>query len=77
MKVEKVTMPAFLASALINGDVSGLEYHDLPWVEAAYAYCSPGHIVSCEGEPFFSRWCDLPGWSLGADMLEYEVLYEE
>lgn len=28
-------------------------------------------------EPSFSRYCDLPGWTLGADMLDYVVLYPE
>lgn len=77
MRAETVTLPAFLASALINGDLSGLEDRDLPWVEAAIAYCAPGRIVSCDGEPFFVRYCDLPGFNLACDCLEYTVLYAE
>ena len=77
MRAETVTLPAFLASALINGDQSGPNDEDLHWVDAAIAYCAPGRIVSCEGEPFFASWCELPGFRLGADMLEYTVLYAE
>ncbi len=77
MRTETVVMPAFLASALINGDVSGLSDGDERWVEAAHEYCAPGRIVSCDGEPFFARSCELPGFRLGADMLEYTVLYDD
>jgi hypothetical protein len=77
MKAEKVTLPAFLASALINGDTSGLESEDLQWIDKAIDYCAPGSIVSCDGEAFFSWHCELPGFTLGADMLEYTVLYPE
>lgn len=77
MKSETVILPAFLASALINGDLTGLSDGDEKWVEAAIQYCAPGRIVSCEGESFFSWSCELPGFTLGADMLEYIVLYPE
>lgn len=77
MRTETVSLPAFLASALINGDTSGLEEGDFKWLEAAVAYCAPGRIVSCEGEAYFTRWCDLPGFNLGADCLDYTVLYAE
>lgn len=70
-------MPAFLASALINGDLSGLNEDDLLWVQVAHIYCEPGRIVDCGDETFFSRSCDLPGFRLGADMMEYTVLYPE
>lgn len=42
-----------------------------------FHYCRPGRIVSCDGESFFSWSCDLPGFKLGADMLEYTVLYDD
>lgn len=75
MRAATATLPAFLASALINGDTSGLEDRDLPWVDAAHAYAAPGRIVSAEGEAFFSWSCELPGFKLGADMLEFVILY--
>lgn len=126
MKTLTVKMPAFLASALVNGDTSGLECScgveprcmrdddrdpnaqhtgdcDFRWLQAALDYCAPGHVVStaneeCDcgaaeqgedvchsddcahnesAEPSFGRWCDLPGWHLGADMLDYVVLYPD
>lgn len=77
MKVEKVTFPAFLASALINGDTSGLSDDDNKWLDKALKFLGDGSVVSCEDETHFSRWCDLPGWRLGADMLVYSVLYPE
>lgn len=54
------------------------------WLNKAIEYCAPGRIVDVaddEGgqnvEPYFSRYCDLPGWHLGADMLDYVVLYND
>jgi len=114
MKVLTVKMPAFLASALINGDTSGLKCScgakdtcakcggrhagdcDFRWLAEALYYCAPGHVAgtacSCGeeespseegehapgcGEPYFSWTCELPGWHLGADMLDYTVIYPE
>lgn len=77
MKTDKVILPAFLASALINGDASGLEDEDLPWVDVAIEYCAPGHIVGCSEESFFTWSTDLPGFDLGCDALEYDILYSE
>jgi hypothetical protein len=75
--VEKVTLPAFLASALVNGDVSGLSDEDLPWVDLVHERIAPGQIVGCSEEKFFEcgPWFDLPGFKMGADALEFDVLY--
>lgn len=77
MRIETVTFPAFLASALINGDVSGLEPEDHHWLDAAYEYVGDGRIVDCSDESYFAWSCDLPGFTLGADMLDYQVLYDD
>lgn len=77
MRIETITLPAFLASALINGDVSGLSDEDSDWLMKALEYVGAGRVVSCAEETHFSRYCDLPGFRLGADMLEYTVLYPE
>jgi hypothetical protein len=77
MRSETVTLPAFLAPALINGDTSGLEESDMKWVEAAHAYCAPGHIVSCGDGTWFAWRNDLPGFNLGCDVMEYTILYPE
>jgi hypothetical protein len=75
MTTKTFTFPAFLASALINGDVSGLEESDMQWVDAAHAAVGNGRIVDVSEETHFSRYSDLPGYRLGADMAEYTALY--
>lgn len=77
MRIEKRILPAFLASALINGDTSGLEESDAKWLEAVYEHLKGGHIVDCSEETHFSNYCSLPTWRLGADMAEYTVMYDE
>ncbi len=74
MTTDTVILPAFLASALINGDTSGLNENDEVWLEKAYKYCEPGQIVDV-GESFFAWSCDLPGFKMGADMAEFTVIY--
>lgn len=75
-RVETATLPAFLASALINGDTSGLEDPDMKHYEAALQYAEPGSYVSVGEETFFSYSCDLPSWGrMGAEMVEYTILY--
>lgn len=113
MDVSTVKLPAFLASALVNGDTSGLECScgampkdaggrdrlrevthtgqcDFRWLAAALAYVAAGHVsgTACTcgreddadecapgcGEAYFSWSCALPGYSFGADMLDYTVL---
>lgn len=76
MRVETVVLPAYMASALVNGDYSGIEDGDEKWVQAALDYVAPGRIVSCDGESYFSHRCDLWG-HLACDVLEYTVLYPE
>ncbi len=73
-KTETFVLPAFLASALINGDVSGLEESDNKWLEAALKLAEPGHYVDV-GEEYFAHRCDLPGFNMGADVAEFTVLY--
>jgi len=79
MRVDTVKMPAFLACALINGDTSGLDESDMQWLKAAEEYVAPGRVVStvedCEG--YFSWSCELPGYTLGAEMMDYVVLYPD
>ncbi len=78
MKTIKVTLPAYMASALINGDVSGLDDRDLPYLEMALGIAARegGYFVGCGDEPSFQhRVWDLPG-HLGCDVLEYEILCE-
>jgi hypothetical protein len=79
-QTDTVTLPAYWAPALINGDFSGLE--DDP-VEAARCraiireYEAEGWgFVGCEDEPRFTWNYDLydPGaTSRGGDVLEYTI----
>jgi hypothetical protein len=75
MRIETVTLPAFLACALINGDTSSLNDDDMKALEVAENYVAPGRIVGCGDESFFSSYCDIP--SLAGDMLEYTVMYDD
>lgn len=76
--VDKIKGPAFLASALINGDTSGFSDEDM-WALARFeaeVFCQYGSeacVVDCEGEPFFGRWID----GLGHDLVEYTIHYYE
>lgn len=77
MTSQTVKLPAFLASALVNGDESGLTEEDSVWLARAREYVAPGDVVDV-GEPYFSWTCELPGWGrLGADMADFVVLYPE
>lgn len=51
-----VAGPQHLASALVNGDLSGLDYSGLRDLAHYQRYLGPGAaVVSCEGESYFSR----------------------
>lgn len=76
MRTETVILPAYLASALVNGDVSGIEDEDQKWIDAALEYVAPGRIVSAEGEPYFAHSCELSG-HLACDVMEYTVMYDD
>ncbi len=75
IRVETVTLPAFLASALINGDASSFEDspEDMQWLEIALKRLEGWHVTDVSEETHFSHYCALPGWNLGADMAEYTI----
>lgn len=67
-------MPAFLASALVNGDLSGIEQKpDLDLYEACVKYCE-GYSIVDVGEPYFSNSIDVPGERFAGDVAEYVLL---
>lgn len=70
-------LPTFLATALINGDISGLEESDMQWVEAAIKLASGGSYVDVGEESHFASYCDLPGFRLGCDVADFTVLYHD
>lgn len=74
-KTEVVRLPAFLSSALVMGDDTGIDDIDDHWVEAAkqLAIDMGGHYTDVQ-DVGFSRKCDLPGFHLGADMADYTIL---
>lgn len=80
-RTETFIAPAFLAPALVNGDVRGLEDRDMEWLLKAsqLAHKLGGVVTSIidDDEPLFSRWCDLPGWCHGAMMTTYVVLVRD
>lgn len=77
MKTLKATLPAFLASALVNGDSSGLSEDDEKWVKAAHDYAAPGYFVDVSEETWFAWRNELPGFNLGCDVAEFTILYPE
>jgi len=72
MNTETYTLPAYWASYLINGDASGLEDGEQAAIDSWLAKNGNPNIVSCDGEPFFSRYNDAG--QLAGDMLEYTAL---
>ncbi len=77
IRTEVITLPAFLATGLFYGDTSGWTDEDIAWLDAAHKYIAPARVSDCSEESFFSNYCSLPNWRLGADMLEYTIYYTE
>lgn len=77
MRTETVTLPTFLASALINGDTSGLDERDEKWVDAAHKLAEGGHYVDVADDAHFAYRNDLPGFNLGAEVATYTILYHD
>lgn len=66
------TLPAPWAPYLVNGDASSLEDDEVAVIDAWLTRVSPGHLLTCSEEPFFSWHNDGPTPNVGGDMLEYE-----
>jgi hypothetical protein len=80
--IDKVTLPAYWNTALINGDFSGLEDHDAAEAARCRAiiaqYAAEGwHFVDCEDEAHFT-WSynlyDTGADCRGGDVLEYTII---
>lgn len=72
-----IKLPAFLASAIINGDLSGFDTDDdAKLYEAALKFIGEGHVVDV-GESYFSHGCDLPGFTFVGEVADYTVIYTE
>lgn len=76
MRVEHIRGPAFLASALINGDTSGLGgSDDFNWLKRALDFVASGHFSDCGESDFHDGWCF--GSRFIGDVVTYTVLYFE
>jgi hypothetical protein len=74
MKTIKLTLPEFWASALINGDFSGLEDDEANELECWQSFASTeniGHCVDVGQEKSFIQYHDASAYVLACDCLEY------
>ena len=75
MKSDTYTAPAAWASALVNGDYSGLDDADTLACRAWQESILPARVVSCDGEPRFTWSYRLYGGLYdGGDVLDYQTL---
>jgi hypothetical protein len=75
MIVSHVRGPAFLASALINGDTTSFddEGRDQALLDLFLGWVSPGHVVSCDDENEFEHlW--INGTRFSGATVRYTVL---
>ena len=71
MKIETYTLPAFWASALVNGDQSSLPYLEAEMVYRwLAAHPELGGCLSCTDDPSFRRNHDAPE-VLACDCLDF------
>jgi len=73
MRTRTLTLPAYWASYLINGDASGLEPGEQETVDAFLAREGLPAPVDCTAEPYFSRHNDAHT-GLAGDVLDYTFL---
>lgn len=71
MKVEQIKLPAHWASALVNGDRSGMTDEDEVELDE-YLACNPElhGIVSCEDDTSLERF-NFVGKTLSCDVITY------
>lgn len=77
--VTKITGPAHLASALINGDISGLDHETgMDELEHFLKYAEGYEIIDAPGEPYFSWSFELHGGlnARGGDVIDYTAFVE-
>lgn len=71
MNFTTYTLPAFWASALINGDSSGLSDDEDQALAQWLDDVKPGYCVGCEDSPEFTRWHDAREYSSAGDCLTF------
>lgn len=80
MKTTTFILPTYLASALINGDTSGLDgTNDMAALVAAEDLADGGSYIDVSDDTWFSRQNDLPGRAgrLGGAVATYTVLCKD
>ena len=73
----EISAPSYFASALINGDRSGLSDQDEREMDAWLANLEKrnpglGSCVDCSSEPYFGRWSFPEQGYLGCDLVDYK-----
>ena len=81
IEIVKYELPTYWASALINGDLSGLEADDLIGLAQFENYMMKEHgschAADVESEGHFSRWHDATRFGiLACDVAEYSFFVE-
>jgi hypothetical protein len=77
IETDTIAAPACWASALINGDCSGLEDDEVNAMNSwlAHLTCNGWQVVDTIGEPFFSwHYNTYGGTAQGGDLLGYTIL---
>lgn len=76
-KIDTCVLPAFLASALVNGDTSGFNNFGFDWetYKKALKLIEGYSVIDC-GAPFFSSYCDID-WGVAGDVCVYTLLKNE
>jgi len=69
LKFTEYLLPAHWASALINGDYSGLDYKEADELDAWVRFAKPGYCVGCSDEAEFCGRNDAT--NLGGDCLVF------
>ncbi len=72
---DQIDLPAFLASALINGDTSGIDDspEDLALLEQVLTFLGQAQVVGCEDQTFFGTF-SVGGQLFRGELLTYHTL---
>lgn len=80
MRTDLVTLPAFLATAFVNGDFTSFDDagEDQKLFDKCIAYCAPGRIVSTEQDTYneFAT-IYIAGQRFSGAVVDYIVHYED
>lgn len=75
MKLDTYMLPAFWAPALINGDITGMEPHEVRAMDRWFADVLPVNscCIDCSDDDStnFMRWHDAASYVKACDVLEF------